>query len=931
LSPSARIRGFINRLLATLSQNRVRRTSGWGRAWTTITPTADVLETRVLLSSTLLGQPVFPADNPWNQDISNAPIAANSAAIISHIGSTIPVHPDWGADNPANGTQPLYGIPYNVVHGNSTAKINVIIDNYATESDVVPVPIPNQAVLEGDYQNGPNLNGGGYLANQRGDSHLIVFDVDNDVVYELYGVTRPADPTLFPNNSGVELAHSDGLWHAAQESVWNMKTNTFRTLGETSADAAGLSILAGLARPDEGLPVSQGGTGAITHALRLTLPKSDVNSQYIYPASHQVFATAGASNLPLGSRLRLANTAAVNALINNMPPESQVIARAMQKYGLILADIGSAMYVTGTSASMDSNNQINLTWNMNDVLASNGLRALTAGDFEVVDLRPVVTGLSVQAGAAGDTVTISGQNFSGAAGHLSVFFGSNPAASVSVLSDTQLTAVAPAGTGTVDVTVQSGQNETDAISSSPAANVNAPIFGYGVSAVTAGDQFTYSSTANDLTDRTTAATLNSVEGNSTGAVALATFTDGDPNAAATDFQASVDWSGAVIGTPSVSVAFVSKDGITSKWKIMGSAVYAEKGAFTATVNITDADGSKLTSTKTTFKVADAPLTDTTPPATVQAVEGNSTGLVTLATFTDGDPAARAADFKPSVVWNGGVIGTPSVSVAFVSTDGVTSKWKVLGSAVYAEPGTYIPTVKITDLDGSIVQMRKTSVSVVEAALNDATAAATLPATEGKTTGTVVLATFSDANPFAPSTDFTASVNWNGTLIGTPTASVVLVSRTAAASLWKVTGRAVYAEPGLYHVGVTVHDRDGGTAAASKVSIDVVDAALSDTTVSATVGATRLVQSSNVVLATFTDGNPNADISDFNVTVDWGGATSGTPNWSVVLVSRTSTASNWEVLGNVTYNAAGTFTVTVSISDVDGATLTSKRTKFLVSG
>ena len=220
----------------------------------------EELEDRCMLS--LLGQQIFPADNPWNQNISNAPLAANSATIIAHIGASVRLHPDWGADNATNGSSPLYGIPFNVVHGNSTAKVNVVIDNYPGESDIVPVPIPQNAVVEGDYQNGPNPNGGGYSADQRGDSHLIVWDEDNNVAYELYGVTRPSDPTLFPNTSGVELPHTDGQWHAAQETFWNMNTDSFRTLGATSADAAGLSILAGLVRPDEGLLVSQGGQGA---------------------------------------------------------------------------------------------------------------------------------------------------------------------------------------------------------------------------------------------------------------------------------------------------------------------------------------------------------------------------------------------------------------------------------------------------------------------------------------------------------------------------------------------------------------------------------------------------------------------------------------------------------------------------------------------
>jgi hypothetical protein len=448
----------------------------------------EELEDRVV--PTLLGQQVFPADYPWNQNIANAPVATNSAAIIQHIGTTVKIHPDWGTDSSSNGSSALYGIPYNVLHGNSptVTKVNVIIDNYPGESDIQPVPIPANAVIEGDFQNGPNPNGGGYNSGQRGDSHLIVWDEDNNIAYELFGVTRPTDPTLFPNPSGVELTHTDGLWHAAQETVWNMNTDNFRTLGDTSADAAGLSILAGLARPDEGLPTTQGGQGAIDHAIRLTLPSGDVNPQYIYPASHVVNDSSGSTKLPFGARLRLQNTPAVNALISAMQPEAQIIARAMQQYGLVVADIGSAMFVTGTSASEDPSNNISLTWNMDDVL---GLRSLTAANFDVVNLTPLVTGLSATSGAAGSTVTVIGQNFSGAAGHLSVFFGSTAATSVTYVDDGHITAVVPSGSGMVNVTVRSGVIETDP--NNPIDNVTNPDFGYGTSAIVTADQFTIGS------------------------------------------------------------------------------------------------------------------------------------------------------------------------------------------------------------------------------------------------------------------------------------------------------------------------------------------------------------------------------------------------------------------------------------------------------
>ncbi|HEV2454764.1 MAG TPA: IPT/TIG domain-containing protein [Verrucomicrobiae bacterium] len=428
----------------------------------------------------LLGHELFPSNSPWNQNISNAPVATNSASIIAAIGGATKIHPDWGTDSPSNGTSPLYGIPYNIVHGNSTAKISVIIDNYPGESDIVPAPIPTNAVIEGDLQDGPNALGPGYNTGQRGDSHLIVWDEDNNIGYEFYGAARPSDTNLLD-----ETPHTDGKWHAAQETLWNFNTNDFRPLGYTSADAAGLSILAGLVRPDEGLPVSQGGQGGIYHALRMTLPSGIVSDQYIYPAAHIVTASG---RLPFGSRLRLKNNMTINSLISTMGPESQIVAHAMQQYGLILADIGSSMYVTGASAAQNATNGVSLVWNMNDILG--GLEQLAASNFDVVNLAPAVTNLSQNSGAAGTAVIIEGYNFSGAAGHLSVSFGSTVAPSPNILSDSQLSVIVPAGAGTQNVTVQSGLYDPDTYDG-PGANVNEPIFGYGISATNPADRFTY--------------------------------------------------------------------------------------------------------------------------------------------------------------------------------------------------------------------------------------------------------------------------------------------------------------------------------------------------------------------------------------------------------------------------------------------------------
>ncbi len=417
---------------------------------------------------TLLGQQLFPADNPWNQKITSAPVAGNSGAIINNIVTHYGdgrLHPDFGQD--AHAAVDLYGIPYNVVHGNSSPLTMVVLDAYPGESDRVPAPVPAGAAIEGDYQNGPKVG-----VNNRGDSHLVVWDQDNDVAYEFYRASRPSE-------------NPDGKWHADQETVWDMKVNTFRTVGWTSADAAGLSILAGLARPDEAAPVSQGGQGAINHALRFTLQNSVVLDQFLYPASHT--ANPGNTNavvqVPMGARFRL--KAGVN--ISGLSPQARVVAQALKDYGLIVADNGSNFYISGASDAVGAGNQRTLTWNDNDIQDTlHGLKSLHFSDFEVIDLTPVVTGLSATSGPAGTTVTVLGQNFSGAAGRLQVFFGAAPAASVTIVDDGHVTAVAPVGGGTVDVRVQSG------ISTAPdAGNVKSTIFGYGISAITVGDRFTY--------------------------------------------------------------------------------------------------------------------------------------------------------------------------------------------------------------------------------------------------------------------------------------------------------------------------------------------------------------------------------------------------------------------------------------------------------
>jgi hypothetical protein len=411
----------------------------------------------------LLGSNLFPADNPWNQNISQAPVATNSDAIINRIGNNR-FHPDFGQDYRAG--DPLYGIPYNVVHGNSMPKVHVVIDAYASQSDVQNAPVPANPVIEGDMDNGPLVG-----VDNRGDSHLLIWDQDNRIAYEFYRASRPSENT-------------DAQWHADSETIWDMKTNSFRTLGWTSADAAGLPILPGLARPDEGLPVAQGGQGIINHALRFTLQNAIILNQYLYPASHTANPgnTNRASQPPMGARFRL--KASVN--ISSLNPQAKVVAQALKDYGLIVADNGSSFFMTGASYSPDANNNFALTWNDNDIQdTAHGLKSLWFTNFEMVDLTPAVTNVSPTQAVAGTSMIISGRNFSGAAGRLSVWFGTNQVPATPA-DDAHVTVVAPTGSGTVDVRVQSGIGNANS-----SANYTSPIWGCGLSATSSVARFTF--------------------------------------------------------------------------------------------------------------------------------------------------------------------------------------------------------------------------------------------------------------------------------------------------------------------------------------------------------------------------------------------------------------------------------------------------------
>jgi len=303
-------------------------------------------------SGSLNGFVPFSNSSLWNTDISSAPVDPNSNTIISNWVGSVNVHPDWGND-------PTYGIPYVVVNG-SQSLVNVNLGAYGGESDSGPMPVPATAPVEGG-------------STSTGDRHVLVLDNGNCFLYELY-------------NSSV---NSDGSWNADSTAVWDLLGIEQRPYTWTSADAAGLPIFPGLVRYDEVA------AGKIQHSFRFTLPKT--SAAFTPPASHWAATSSDPTAPPMGMRLRLKSSYDISSFDTQM----QVILTAMKTYGLILADNGSALYVTGVSDSR---------WGSD----LDSLKTVPASAFEVVQMNPVYTNANYPTGSA---PTIS--SFTASATHVS--------------------------------------------------------------------------------------------------------------------------------------------------------------------------------------------------------------------------------------------------------------------------------------------------------------------------------------------------------------------------------------------------------------------------------------------------------------------------------------------------------------------------------
>jgi hypothetical protein len=258
--------------------------------------------------------PVFPASNPWNQRVDRLPVAANSDAIIRSIGPDETMHADFGSGLWEGG--PI-GIPITVVGRHSKTRSVRVAFEYADESNRGPYPIPSNVKIEGGRQSD-------------GDRHAVIVDRDNCRLYELFA--------LYPTPGGG--------WRAGSGAIWNLRSNRLRPAGWTSADAAGLPILPGLARYDE---VAR---GKIDHALRFTVRRT--RRAYVYPARHYASDSNDPSLPPMGLRLRLK----ASYPTTGFPRQARIVLEALKRYGMLVADNGSDWYVTGAPDPRWSNEQL---------------------------------------------------------------------------------------------------------------------------------------------------------------------------------------------------------------------------------------------------------------------------------------------------------------------------------------------------------------------------------------------------------------------------------------------------------------------------------------------------------------------------------------------------------------------------------------------
>jgi hypothetical protein len=292
---------------------------------------------------------VLPADNIWNTPVNTLPVSPSSSTWVNTIGASTGVHPDFGA---ALWNGAPIGIPFVTVPGTQTKYPAAF--TYQSESDTGPYAIPLNAPIEGG-------------SSSTGDRHVIAVDTDNCILYEIYAA--------YPQSAS---------WQGGSGAIFNLKSDALRPATWTSADAAGLPIFPGLLRWEEAA------SGVIRHAIRFTVPQTQ--KAYVWPARHYASSLTGTQYPPMGARFRLR----ASFDISPYSATNQVILQAMKTYGIILADNGSAWYISGAP---------NPNWNDSDLHLLGNVKGT---DWEAVDVSPLmISGDSGQALQPGISVTVS--------------------------------------------------------------------------------------------------------------------------------------------------------------------------------------------------------------------------------------------------------------------------------------------------------------------------------------------------------------------------------------------------------------------------------------------------------------------------------------------------------------------------------------------
>lgn len=266
---------------------------------------------------------VFPANNVWNTPVDTLPKDRRAQDYVDSIGPLHPVHPDFGSSLET-------GMPYTLIPP-GTKRVKITFD-YRDDSDLSNYPIPPDAPIEGGPQS-------------KGDRHILMVDERRCLLYEIYDA-HPA---------------TDGTWTAGSGIIMDLTSNALRAEGKTSADAAGLPILPGLVRYEE---VE---AGQINHALRFTVPKTQ--NTWVWPGRHKASKNSDPKLVPMGQRFRLR----ADFDISKYSKTNQVIMTALKKYGMFMADNGSAMFISGVSDKR---------WSDSDL---HKLGDMKAEDFEAVD------------------------------------------------------------------------------------------------------------------------------------------------------------------------------------------------------------------------------------------------------------------------------------------------------------------------------------------------------------------------------------------------------------------------------------------------------------------------------------------------------------------------------------------------------------------